>query len=78
MCGSRRGDRAAGPPGKSQKYRFLCNTDLEPLNNHKATKPVLNVGPSSAHQKRRLMAFCWWADDGPFLVVFWIHPPFIN
>ena len=29
---------------------FLSNTDLDPLENHKATKPAFNVGPSSPSQ----------------------------
>ena len=34
------------------------------------TKPF-NVGSSSAHQQNAIsMAFCWRADDGPFMVVF--------
>ena len=29
---------------------FLGNTGLDPLKNHKATKPAFNVEPSSARQ----------------------------
>ena len=29
---------------------FLSYSGPDPLKNHKATKPVFNVGPSSAHQ----------------------------
>ena len=33
---------------------FLSNTDLDPLENHKATKPSFNVGPSSARQRNAI------------------------
>ena len=50
---------------------FLSNTGPDPLKNHKATKPALNVRPSLVHQRNPIyMAFCWWADDGPLIVVF--------
>ena len=49
-----------GRAEKSQKYiGFLSNTGLDSLKNHKATKPVFNVGPSS----------CPKSNDGPLLVV---------
>ena len=50
MCGSRGGGGGGGqdPPRKSQSYGLLSNTGLDPLENHKATKPAVNVGPSSA------------------------------
>ena len=34
----------AGGPDKN--IGFLINTGLDPLKNHKATKPAFNVGPS--------------------------------
>ena len=59
------------PPEKSQKYRVSFNTGPDFLKNYKATKPAFNVGPSSARQGNAiLMAFCWRADDGPFIAVF--------
>ena len=60
------------PPLKNHKnIGFLSNTGPDPMKNHKATKPVLNVRPSSVHQLNPIyMAFCWWADDGPLIVVF--------
>ena len=69
MRGSR-GDKGSGYPLKNHKYiGFLSNTGPYPLKNHKATKP--DVGLSSACQQNAiLMAFRWWADDGPFVVVF--------
>ena len=49
MGGSRGGDRGSGPPLKNHKnIGFLSNTGPDPLKNHKATKPALNVGQSSA------------------------------
>ena len=39
------------PKKKNDKNKvFLSNTGLDPLKNHKATKPAFNVGPSLAHQ----------------------------
>ena len=73
------GDRGFGPtlPGKSQKYRVLCNTGPDPLTNHKGSKPAFNVGPLSARQRDAIqMAFRWRADDGPLIGVFaWIVSP---
>ena len=38
---------------------FLSNNDADPLENHKATEPEFNVGPSSSHQQNViLMANC--------------------
>ena len=48
-------------PIKSQNIGFLNNAGPEPLNNHKATNPAFNVGPSSARQRKQ--AFHWLADD---------------
>ena len=45
MCGSRGGNRGSRPPEKSQKYR-VCKHQ-----NHNATKPAFNVGPSSVRQR---------------------------
>ena len=43
--------------------RFLSNTGPDPLeNHHKATNPPFML--------EHYMAFRWWADDGPLLVVF--------
>ena len=49
--GSRGGQRVRTPPEKSPNIGFLSNTVLDPLINHKAAKPVFNVGPSSARQR---------------------------
>ena len=48
-CGSRGRDRGSGPPLENYKnIEFLSKTGLGPLEDHKATKPAFNVGPSSA------------------------------
>ena len=41
---------------------YLLDTDLDTLENHKATQPTFNVEPSSDRQQN--------ADDGPRLVVY--------
>ena len=67
------GAGAGGPdPLKNHKnIVLLSNTGPDHLKNHKATKRALNVGLSSGTSaKRHLMAICWWADDGPLIVVF--------
>ena len=53
MCRSREGDgTGVRTPLKITKIKeFLSNTDADPLKNHKATKPALNVWPSSAYMK---------------------------
>ena len=61
--GGSRGRGTGGPPLKTHKnIGFLCNTGLDPLKSHEATKSTFNVGPSSV--------FCWRADDDPFIAVF--------
>ena len=70
---------AVGPPSleKSQKYRVLCNTGLDPPEKSQSyTQPAFNVGPSSTRQGNAItMAFRWLADDGPLLVVFGFSLP---
>ena len=65
-------DPEVGPgvrtPLKNHKnIGFLSNTDPDPLKNHKATKPAFNFGH---YRPASIMAFCWWIDDGPLIVVF--------
>ena len=61
-----RGAGGSDPPGKSQKYSGFSNTGPDPLENHKATKPAFNVGPSSTRQRNAIkIAFHWRADDDP-------------
>ena len=59
------------PPLENYKnIGFLSNTGLDPLKNHKATKPVFNVRPSSTRQRSAIqITFRWRANDGPILVV---------
>ena len=66
---TQRGD--SPPPLKNHKIiGFLSKTGLDPLENHKATKPAFKVGPPSAHQRNAiLMAFRWPAVGGPLIVV---------
>ena len=67
-------DRGSGPPPQKKKKKrnlknkgFLSNTGPDPLENYKATKPAVNIGPLLSSQKNAIeMAFCWSADDGPF------------
>ena len=53
-CANLEGGQGSGPPPpplplKNHKnIGVLRNTGLDSLNNHKATKPAFNVGPSSA------------------------------
>ena len=37
---------------------FLSNTCPDSLENHKATKPLFNVGPSLAHQRKMAVRWC--------------------
>ena len=49
------GDRGSGSPLKNHKIiGFLSNTGRVTIQNHKATKPALNVGPSSARQRNAI------------------------
>ena len=49
------GTGGSDPPLKNHKnLGFLSNTGLDPLKNHKATKPEFNVGPSSARQQNAI------------------------
>ena len=46
------GGPGSAPPLKNhKKLGFLSSTGLDPLKNHKATKPEFNVWPSSARQR---------------------------
>ena len=71
--GRSRGRQGVGaPPEKSQNIGFLSKTGPDRLNNHKATKPAFNVGPSSASQRNPIYmaGFAGGSHDGTFLVVF--------
>ena len=69
MRGSRGGTEGPDHPPleKSQNIGFLSNTGPDPLNNHKATKPAFNVGPSLCHWNSVSLAGHW-----PPLSGFWI------
>ena len=51
-----RGGGAGGPnfPENSKNIGFLSNIGLDPLKNHKETKPAFNVGPSLARQQNAI------------------------
>ena len=71
MHGSREGTGGPDPPDKSQNIGFLRNTGPDPLKITKLPKPAFNGGPSFARQQNaNQIAFCWWANDGPYIVVF--------
>ena len=52
------GGQGSGPPPRlitnHKSIGFLSNTGPDPLKNHKATKPALNVGPSSARKRNAI------------------------
>ena len=59
-------------PWKITKYVFSSNTGPDPLKNRKATKPALNVGPSSARKRNGVsLAGRWLSAYGGT----WILPP---
>ena len=70
MRGSRGGGGVGGQgSGLSLKnYKnigFLSNTGSNSIKNHKATKPALKIGPTSACQRNAIsMVFRWRAYDG--------------
>ena len=52
----KRGDGVRTPPLKNhKKTRFLSNTGLDRLKNHKAAMPEFNDGPSSALQRNAFL-----------------------
>ena len=54
------------PPLENHKnIGFLSNTGLDPLKNHKATKPALNVGFD--HRQAREILFKWRFAGGPMM-----------
>ena len=58
MRGSREGDWGSGPPPppieNHKNTVVFSNAVPGPLENQKATKPALNVGPSSAGQRNAI------------------------
>ena len=47
------GDSGPNPP-PPEKSGFLSDTGLDSMKNHKASKPVFYVGPSSARQRNTI------------------------
>ena len=60
-CADPEGGGAGGPdpPEISKNIGFLRNTGPNSLQNHKATKPAFNVGPSSARQRNAIFSGIW-------------------
>ena len=63
------------PPPPLEKSQKNCNTGLDPLKNHKTTKPAFNVGLSSASQRNAhwggsVQVFLWKPTSG-FPEGFW-------
>ena len=72
-CADPEGDRGSGPPWKITKnIGFLSNTGSDPLKNQAAIQCWTIIGLPA---KRHLIAFRWWADNGPLLVIFWSSLP---
>ena len=69
MHGSKGGGGGGGqgapdppPPPPMENHKnivFFCSTGLDPLNNHKATKPVFNVGPSLKKDNQARSSVIW-------------------
>ena len=59
-AGIQRGDRGSRPlpPENHKNLGCPCDTGLDPLKNHKATKPAFNVEPSSARQQN-VISMCF-------------------
>ena len=76
-CADPEKGQGSGTPWKITK--FLSKIGLDPLENHKATKPAFNVGLSLARQET---PFKWHFNGGLLLVLFgviWIlSPPLKN
>ena len=72
-CAGRKG--AGGPdlslPIKSQSYRVSWQYRSGSPENITSTKPAFIIEPVSPHQRNAIsMAFHWWADNVPLIVVF--------
>ena len=64
------------PPENHKAIWFLSNTGPDPLKNHKATRLALNVGSSSAGQRK--MVFLLQVEDGRHIMVFGSSLPSSN
>ena len=74
-----RGGQGVGtspPPQKNYKnIWFSSNTGPNPLKNHSYQAIIQCWAIIGTPAKRHLMAFCWRADDCPFIVVLGSSPP---
>ena len=77
MRGSRGGGAGGPDPPPLENHKNIHNvvvfsyTGLDPVENHKATRPAFHDGPASACQRKAFkMVFRWRADDGLILVLF--------
>ena len=71
MGGSRGGDRGSGPPWKFTKIKgFLAILVRSPWKSQSYQASIQCWAIIGTPAKRRLMAFRWWTDDGPLIVVF--------
>ena len=82
MRGSRGGGggQESGPPPPKKKnhkkYRVSWQYWSGSPENHNATKPAFNVGPSSAHQQNAIsMAFRWRVNDSRLIVYSQLKKP---
>ena len=58
------------PPENHKNIGFLSNTDPDPLKITKLPSQHSMLAIIGTPAKHHLMVFRWWADDGPFIVVF--------
>ena len=71
MCVSKGGTGGPDPAEKSQNIGLnSSNTGPDPLKNHSYQASIQCWAIIGRPAKRHLMAFGWWADDGPFIVEF--------
>ena len=66
------GGQGSGPPLKNHKnIGFHSNTVPDSLKKSQSYQASIQCWATIAPPaKRYLMVFCWWADDGPLLVLF--------
>ena len=64
MRGSRGGGGGLDPPENPKYIGFLSNTGLDPLKNHKATKPAFKFG---LQRQARETPFKWCIAGGPMM-----------
>ena len=72
MCVSRggKGVRTTPPPLKNHKnIAFSSNTGPDSMKNRSYQDTIQCWAIICTQAKRHLMAFCWWANDDPLIVV---------